>query len=84
MSRAGAIKPESDQILDRPMGDNDGIDFEIIELLFFAYRDFISNPDLVNRLKNNWPLAERDRTHWYSQGPEGLIDYPVYTSLLNK
>lgn len=47
MSHAGAIKPESDQILDRPMGDNDGIDFEIIELLFFAYRDFISDPDAI-------------------------------------
>ena len=47
MSRAGAIKPESDHILDRPMGDTDGIDFEIIELLFFAYRDFISDPDAI-------------------------------------
>lgn len=47
-------------------------------------RDFISNPDLVDRLKNNWPLAERDRTQWYTQGPDGLIDYPVYNSILNK
>ena len=50
------------------------------DLIAFG-RDFISNPDLVDRLKNNWPLAERDRTHWYTQGPEGLIDYPVYNSL---
>jgi DNA-binding MarR family transcriptional regulator len=26
---------------------NDGIDFSIIELLFFAYRDFISDPDQI-------------------------------------
>lgn len=47
MSHAGAIKPESEAILDSPMGETDGIDFEIIELLFFAYRDFISDPDAI-------------------------------------
>ena len=30
-----------------PMTFEDGIDFEIIELLFFAYRDFISDPDAI-------------------------------------
>ena len=49
------------------------------DLIAFG-RDFIANPDLVERLKNDWPLAERNRTHWYSQGPDGLIDYPVYNS----
>ncbi|MCH2228956.1 MAG: alkene reductase [Crocinitomicaceae bacterium] len=53
------------------------------DLIAFG-RDFISNPDLVERLKNNWPLAERDRTHWYTQGPQGLTDYPVYNSMLHK
>lgn len=47
MNRDGAIKPESDEILDQPMGDAQEIDFEIIELLFFAYRDFISDPDAI-------------------------------------
>lgn len=28
-------------------GDDDGIDFAIIELLFFAYRDFTSDPDQI-------------------------------------
>lgn len=50
------------------------------DLIAFG-RDFIANPDLVDRLKNDWPLAERDRTHWYTQGRDGLIDYPVYNSL---
>ncbi|RVD62237.1 MarR family transcriptional regulator, partial [Mesorhizobium sp. M4A.F.Ca.ET.029.04.2.1] len=27
--------------------DEDGIDFAIIELLFFAYRDFTSDPDQI-------------------------------------
>jgi DNA-binding MarR family transcriptional regulator len=47
MSRTGAIEPESSEILERPMGETDGIDFEVIELLFFAYRDFISDPDAI-------------------------------------
>ena len=41
-------------------------------------RDYIANPDLVERFKNNWPLAERDRTHWYTNGAQGLIDWPRY------
>lgn len=46
---------------------------------FIAFgRDFIANPDLVERLKNDWPLAERDRTHWYTIGAKGLSDYPTY------
>ncbi|MDF1609671.1 MarR family transcriptional regulator [Hoeflea sp. YIM 152468] len=47
MNRSGAIKPESGEILDQPGGDAEGIDFEIIELLFFAYRDFTSDPDAI-------------------------------------
>ncbi len=47
MSRAGAIKSGSDEILDQPMGNVEEIDFEVIELLFFAYRDFISDPDAI-------------------------------------
>ena len=30
-----------------PIADEDGIDFTIIELLFFAYRDFTSDPDEI-------------------------------------
>ena len=52
---------------------------EDADLIAFG-RDFIANPDLVERLKSNWPLAERDQTHWYTQGSNGLIDYPVYNS----
>lgn len=47
MNRAGAIRPESEEILDHPIGEAEGIDFEIIELLFFAYRDFTSDPDAI-------------------------------------
>lgn len=30
-----------------PIADEDGIDFTLIELLFFAYRDFTSDPDEI-------------------------------------
>ncbi len=42
-------------------------------------RPFITNPDLPERLKNNWPLAPyEDMSLWYSPGPKGYIDYPPY------
>jgi len=42
-------------------------------------RPFISNPDLVERLKNDWPLAPSDdMSKWYTPGPEGYTDYPSY------
>jgi N-ethylmaleimide reductase len=42
-------------------------------------RPFISNPDLVERLKNDWPLApSEDMSKWYTPGPEGYTDYPTY------
>ena len=41
-------------------------------------RDFIANPDLVERLKNDWPLAERNKEFWYSGGAKGYSDYPNY------
>jgi 2,4-dienoyl-CoA reductase-like NADH-dependent reductase (Old Yellow Enzyme family) len=39
-------------------------------------RPFISNPDLVHRLAEGIPLAKDDATTWFTQGPEGYLDYP--------
>jgi N-ethylmaleimide reductase len=39
-------------------------------------RPFISNPDLPARLLNGTALAPDVMATWYSQGPEGYIDYP--------
>ncbi len=39
-------------------------------------RPFISNPDLVRRLKTDAPLAKDNYKTWYSPGPEGYTDYP--------
>lgn len=40
-------------------------------------RPFISNPDLVRRFSEGLPLAADDMKTWYSQGPEGYVDYPA-------
>ena len=40
-------------------------------------RPFISNPDLVQRLRDNTPLAELDRNTLYGGGTKGYIDYPT-------
>jgi N-ethylmaleimide reductase len=40
-------------------------------------RPFISNPDLVERLRTETPLTPDDMATWYSQGPEGYVDYPT-------
>lgn len=42
-------------------------------------RPFITNPDLVERWRNGWPLAPcDDMSLWYTSGPEGYVDYPAY------
>lgn len=50
-------------------GDLDGVVFG---------RQFISNPDLVERLRNGWPLAPWERKTFYTPGPVGYVDYPVW------
>jgi len=55
-----------------------------VDLIAFG-RWFISNPDLVERLRNNWPIAEPDPTSFYpnpetvrDREAQGYIDYPAY------
>ena len=40
-------------------------------------RDFISNPDLVRRLKLNAPLQPLDKATLYGGGAKGYTDYPT-------
>ena len=43
-------------------------------------RPYITNPDLPERLKNDWPLnPAEDMSLWYTPGPEGYTDYEPYT-----
>lgn len=50
------------------------------DLISFG-RPFISNPDLVERFRNGWPLAEdAEITDWYAPtGEKGYTDFPVYS-----
>jgi 2,4-dienoyl-CoA reductase-like NADH-dependent reductase (Old Yellow Enzyme family) len=40
-------------------------------------RPFISNPDLVSRLRQGAQVAPDNFKTWYSPGPEGYTDYPT-------
>ncbi|MNY25646.1 N-ethylmaleimide reductase [compost metagenome] len=46
----------------------------LIDLAGFGH-NFISNPDLVARLKNGWPLAPADRDTFYGGDEQGYVDY---------
>lgn len=41
-------------------------------------RHFIANPDLVERLRHQRPLASFDRKTLYSTGARGYSDYPAW------
>lgn len=50
----------------------------VADLIAFG-RDLISNPDLVERFTNGWPLnPPAEMGAWYSFGPEGYVDFPTY------
>ncbi len=54
------------------------------DLIAFG-RPFISNPDLVERFANGWPLnADSDVKDWYSFTKEGYLDFPTYQETLSK
>ena len=53
------------------------------DLIAFG-RPFISNPDLVERFANEWPLnPEADMADWYSPtGAKGYTDFPAATGAI--
>lgn len=51
----------------------------LIDLAAFG-ANFVSNPDLVARLQNGWPLTPADPNTFYGGGAEGYIDYSPYTA----
>lgn len=54
------------------------LDTGLVDLIAFG-RPYIANPDLVERLKHGWPLAEADQSTYYTRrGHIGYTDYPVY------
>lgn len=50
-----------------------------IDAISFA-KNYIGNPDLSKRLRNNWPLTAPDFANLYAQGEKGYSDYPVYVA----
>jgi N-ethylmaleimide reductase len=43
-------------------------------------RQFINNPDLAERFKNDWSLSTvLDSDAFYTPGEKGYTDYPVYS-----
>lgn len=49
-------------------------------------RPYISNPDLVERFTNDWPLAPEAEypTWWGHIGATGYIDFPTYAPTTTK
>jgi N-ethylmaleimide reductase len=47
--------------------------------IFGFGRGFIANPDLPERIKNEWSLNDVDPTSMYGGTDKGYTDYPVYT-----
>jgi N-ethylmaleimide reductase len=69
MGNCGYTKETAEKVI--AAGDADLISFG---------RPFISNPDLVERFRNGWPLAEpAPMSDWYSPtGAKGYTDFPTY------
>ena len=57
------------------------LDSGVADAIAFG-RPFISNPDLVERLRTGAPLAQDNPKTWYSKGPEGYIDYPAHSETI--
>jgi N-ethylmaleimide reductase len=54
------------------------LDTGLVDLIGFG-RPYIANPDLAERLANGWPLAEADRSTYYTRrGEAGYTDFPAY------
>jgi 2,4-dienoyl-CoA reductase-like NADH-dependent reductase (Old Yellow Enzyme family) len=70
---AGPLVLNSDYTLERAEA---ALAAEEADAISFG-RPFISNPDLVERLAAKGELAPDRQPLWYTQGPEGYIDYPA-------
>ena len=69
----GPLVLNSDYTLDRAQA---ALDAGEADAIAFG-RPFLANPDLVERLRRDAPLNPDVMATWYSQGPEGYIDYPA-------
>jgi N-ethylmaleimide reductase len=59
-------------------GAQAGLETGLVDLIAFG-RPFVGNPDLAQRLANGWPLAEADRSTYYTRkGGSGYTDFAAY------
>ena len=68
LRQSGANVVQDEQLLIRQARRGDGIAFG---------RPFLANPDLVERLRRDAPLNAPNFRTFYTQGPEGYLDYPA-------
>ena len=54
----------------------EALDQGIADAIAFG-RTFLANPDLPERFRRGAALNESNPRTWYSQGPEGYVDYPA-------
>ncbi|QDP01217.1 alkene reductase [Thalassotalea sp. PS06] len=56
---------------------SEAIKNEIADMIGFG-RPFVANPDLPERIKHGYPLAQHDPDTLFGGGEKGLTDYPEY------
>ncbi|MBB1250955.1 alkene reductase [Rhizobium sp. G21] len=75
-----SVAPETAILLDGGMTRaraNELITNGVIDMAGFG-QAYIANPDLVARLRNDWPLNTPDRATYYTGGAKGYVDYPPH------
>jgi len=65
---AGGFEPESAE---------NAVSNGIVDAVAFGRR-FVANPDLPRRIREGLPLADHDRSTFYTFGARGYTDYPEY------
>jgi N-ethylmaleimide reductase len=66
--------------LDQDTGE-ELVELGLVDLAGYG-RPFVSNPDLVERFRNGWPLSPVDMPTLYTGGEKGYADYPAYSEQL--
>jgi 2,4-dienoyl-CoA reductase-like NADH-dependent reductase (Old Yellow Enzyme family) len=69
----GPLVLNSDYVADTAQAQ---LDSGVADAIAFG-RTFLANPDLPRRFREGLPLNADVMATWYSQGPEGYVDYPA-------
>lgn len=83
--KADRLGPQLKAAFGGPYIVNEGLDLDSAQAVLDAGEAdavgfgklFISNPDLVARLKTGAPLTPWEMATFYAPGPEGYVDYPA-------